>query len=116
MKRSKLRTESTNIPCRQCRHLWLERRHTWSTDILRVLYGYYRRTKISTLYHEVLDNTVELGALVAKAFGKFGTILLDASRKRAEVLYRLRDSLVDETLTPCLLLSTGSNLRHRRVP
>ena len=47
---------------------------------------------------------MELGALVAKAFGKFGTILLDASGKRTEVLYRLRDSLVNDELLPLLFL------------
>ena len=47
---------------------------------------------------------MELGALVTKALGKFGTILLDASGKRAEVLYRLRDGLVNDELLPVLVL------------
>lgn len=59
---------------------------------------------------------MELRTLVAKALGKFGAILLDASRKRAEVLYRLGDGLVEDALALCLSLSCDRSLHHRRAP
>lgn len=43
--------------------------------------------------HEVLNNTVEFGALVAHTLLKRGTILAEASRKSSEVLDGLRDGL-----------------------
>ena len=58
-------------------------------------------TKVTTLDHEALDDTVELGALVAHAFRESGTILLDTSRESAEVLHGFGDGL----LTPCKFLN-----------
>lgn len=51
------------------------------------------RTEVATLDHEVLDDAVELGSLVAKVFGESSTVLFDTSGESAEVLYGLRDSL-----------------------
>lgn len=85
-------------------------------DTLRAQHGHNRRTEISTLNHEVLDNTVKLGALVAKALIKVGTVLLDASRQRTEVLYRLGDGLVDDTSVLCLVLTIQTCLHHRKAP
>ena len=50
-------------------------------------------TEVTALNHEVLDDTVELGALVPETFLEFGTILLDTRGKCAEVLSGLRDGL-----------------------
>ena len=43
--------------------------------------------------HEVFDDTVELGALVAEPVGELRAILLDTSRESTEVLDCLRDGL-----------------------
>ena len=51
------------------------------------------RTEVTTLDHEVLDDTVELGALVAEALREGRAILLDTSRESAEVLSSLGDGL-----------------------
>ena len=50
-------------------------------------------TEVTTLDHEVLDDTVELGALVAETLGERRAILLDTSRESAEVLGSLGDGL-----------------------
>ena len=50
-------------------------------------------TEVTTLDHEVLDDTVELGAFVAKAVRKLRAILLNTRRESAEVLHGLRDGL-----------------------
>ena len=51
------------------------------------------RTEVTTLDHEVLDDTVELRALVAEALREGRAILLDTSRESAEVLGSLGDGL-----------------------
>ena len=51
------------------------------------------RTEVTALDHEVLDDTVELGALVAEALRECRAILLDTSRESAEVLSSLGDGL-----------------------
>ena len=54
-------------------------------------------TEITTLDHKVLDNAVELGALVSKA--EFSAICLFAGSKSAEVLDSLRDGLCPESIS-----------------
>ena len=50
-------------------------------------------TEVTALNHEVLDDTVELRALVTKAFRKLSAILLNTGSQSTEVLDGLRDSL-----------------------
>ena len=50
-------------------------------------------TEVPTLDHEILDDTVELRALVTKAFRKLSAILLNTGSQSTEVLDGLRDSL-----------------------
>ena len=57
------------------------------------------RTEVTTLDHEVLDDTVELGALVAHTLLERGTVLLDTSRQSAEVLDSLGDGLCPKRLS-----------------
>lgn len=54
----------------------------------------WRRTEITALDHEVLDDTVELRALVAKALRELRAILLHPGCEGAEVLRGLGDSLL----------------------
>ena len=49
--------------------------------------------EVTTLDHEVLDDTVELGALVAESLREGRAILLNTSRESAEVLGSLGDGL-----------------------
>lgn len=51
------------------------------------------RTEVTTLNHEVFDDTVELGTLVAKAFAKRSAILLHAGSEGTEVLSGLGNTL-----------------------
>jgi len=44
--------------------------------------------------HEILDNTVEFGALVANAILERGAVSLDSSREGTEVLSSLGNGLV----------------------
>ena len=50
-------------------------------------------TEVTTLDHEVLDDTVEFGALVAEALREGRAILLDTGRESAEVLRGLGHGL-----------------------
>lgn len=57
-------------------------------------------TEVTTLDHEVLDNTVELGPLVAEALGESSTVLLNTGRKSTEVLHGLRHGLIETLVSP----------------
>ena len=50
-------------------------------------------TEVTALNHEVLDDTVELRALVAETGFKGGAVLLHTGCQSAEILNGLRDSL-----------------------
>lgn len=57
----------------------------------------YIRTEVSTLNHEVLDDTVELGALVTETIRQLSAVLLYPGCQCTEVLNGLGDSLGAET-------------------
>ena len=44
-------------------------------------------TEVTTLDHEVLDDTMEFRALVAKSFGELGSVLFHTGSECSEVLY-----------------------------
>ena len=74
------------------------------------------RTEVATLNHEVLDDAVELRALVAETLGELGTVLLDTGRESTEVLhglgYSLGTSYVDIS---CRVDKTGpKHVHHHR--
>ena len=66
---------------------------TWCLSIQPDCVRQETLTEVTTLDHEVLDDTVELGALVAEALREGRAILLDTSRESAEVLGSLGDGL-----------------------
>ena len=53
-------------------------------------------TEVTTLDHEALDDTVELGALVSHALLERGAIFLHTGSQSTEVLGRLGDDVVEE--------------------
>lgn len=53
----------------------------------------FELTEITTLDHEILDDTMELGTLVSHALWKGCTILANTGGKGAEVLYSLGNGL-----------------------
>ena len=63
------------------------------------------RTEVTTLNHEVLDDTVELRALVTKAFRKLSAILLNTGSQSTEVLDGLGNGPAEQTHFNCELFS-----------
>ena len=75
------------------------------------------RTEVTTLDHEVLDDTVELGALVTHTSFKRRTVLPDTGRQRAEILDSLGHGLSSYVLDIAhSLVCHYVNILHRKDP
>ncbi len=74
------------------------------------------RTEVTALDHEVLDNSVELGALVAETFLEYSAILLDTGSKSTEILNCLRDSLSKQVQHLFDSSAAHKNVHRRRDP